>query len=253
MRPIASILGVTLALSLASLAACGTTSGRAIAFPVEVTGAALEPFVTTTGWLVTLEQASLSLGPLYVYAPEPGSVACLARALVPLARAHGGADPFAERELRAELLEQHVIDALDGAPQPLGMATGSEGDSRDLVIALDPPSEPAGASHGRTLWVSGLAERDGATIAFEGGLDLPDEGLSRFVEGIPLAAHLDERGTLAIEVRAERWLDDAQFDRIEAGDGDRAVIADGDQVSLAWKLGARHPDAYTARWIGGAR
>ena len=251
MKKLVSCLSLALAMSLGSLSACGTTPGRAIAFAVEVAGADLPPFVTSTGWQVTLEEASISLGPVYVYAPEPAPVVALSRALVPLARAHGGTDPFGQRELRAEILEQHPIDALDGAPQPLGIAVGSEGDSSDLVLALAPPHAPSDASHGRTLWIAGLAEKDGALVPFEGGLDFPDEGLARFVEGVPIAAHMDSLGTLRIELHVERWLDQAHFDRLEMRGGDRATITDGDQVSLAWRLGARHPDAYGARWIAG--
>lgn len=249
MKKLASHLSLALAISLASVSACGTTPGRAIAFAVEVAGADLEPFVTATGWRVTLEEAWIALGPVYVYAPEPAPVVALSRALVPLARAHGGTDPFSQRELRAEILEQHAIDALDGARQPLGLALGSEGDSSDLVIALDPPGPTSEALHGRTLWIAGIAEKDGVLVPFEGGLDFPDEGLARFVEGVPIAAHMDSAGTLVIDLRVARWLDQAHFDRIEARDGDRAVITDGDQVSIAWRLGVRHPDAYGARWV----
>jgi hypothetical protein len=91
--------------------------------------------------------------------------------------------------------------------------------------------------------------KDGATIAFEGGLDLAATGTQRRVDGLDLEADLDNGGTFTLVVHPEAWFDQADFSSLPApAEGGTRVIGDDSQVRGAWFIGARGYRAFTGEW-----
>jgi len=237
-----------------SLVACGETEGEVVTIDVAVeTPTSPTSFVTNTGWEVSLDEARVAMGPWFAFAPrfEGGAVAALRAFLFPRAHAHGGTDPLNGRRVRAEWLDQVAFDAVPGSdPVMLGAIEAESGAIDAVSVTLNPPDAVnAVVMNDHHLWVRGEATKDSRTIRFEGGLDIPDEGLSRRVEGIPIDAFLEEGGRWTITVRPEQWFLDADFDRLteQGADGVYRITPDS-QVRSAWLLGARSPRAYAARF-----
>jgi hypothetical protein len=243
-------------LTLASAVACGGgTAGEIVILELGLEsltdeGDAASTFTTDTGYEVALEEARLAIGPAYFYAPiqEP-RVATLRELLRPVARAHGGHDPVNGRRVRAELLDQQALDLLVPGVQALGAVDAEAGAVDEVAVVLDPPrSDLARSMNGHHAWVRGTATKDGEMIRFAGGLDLPDEGLTRRVEGIAAELTLAEGGVLVLGVRLHRWFHGAHFDRLEVDDDGVAQITAESQVRGAWLLGVRSAQSYEARF-----
>lgn len=251
----------------ASLAGCEPgTGGRPITFELTLGGpsilaeAARDPrrFTTTTGWQVTLEEACLAIGPMYLFA-GPSHLQESARLapsrwlprLVRQAHAHPGHEHFAGGEVRGEWLGQIALDVLDPGPRPLGMHNGLHGAVRAYSLRLDPPRGPLAEDpclRGHHAWVRGTATRDGDTVDFEGGLIIPNIGTNRRVDGLPLRAAIDQGSRVVLAVDPAAWLDLAEFETLlERAPGGRLRITPDSQVHRAWFIGARSASAFMAR------
>jgi hypothetical protein len=255
MKPKLSFVLFSLCCSAVLLAmACWQTEGQVVTIDVALEAPASPTFITTnTGWEVHLDEARVALGPLFAFAPrfEGGTMASLRAFLFPVARAHGGTDPLNGRRVRAEWLSQVAFDATPGADLVvLGTIEAESGQVDAVTVTLDPPdSANTAAMHDHHLWARGEASKDGRTIRFEGGLDIPDEGLSRRVEDIPIDAFLEQGGRWTITVHPEEWFQDADFDRLTETNADGvSLITPESQVRSAWFLGARSSRAYAARF-----
>lgn len=242
-----SILALALALVAASFAACGTTSGRPITVSLFAEGDG-DTFTTATGWTVTLTDAHLVMGPVYVLSPIETTLRQVLA--MPVALAHGGHDDFAGRTVRAEWLEQADVDLLAVERTALGLADGSAGPAGDVTIDLDPPHPSiAEATRGHHAWIAGAARMEDFTVEFEGGLDIPDEGLSRRVEGVIASGEYDEGGEVTITVHVSSWLDQMHFERLDApASGPREITA-GSQPYAAWYIGARTSSAFSSTYV----
>jgi hypothetical protein len=235
------------------LLACGSTEGSVVTIEV-VLEAPSSPstFTTSTGWEVRLDEARIAMGPLFAFAPrfDGSAIAAIRSFLLPVAHAHGGTDPLNGRRVRAEWLPQVAFDAISKEPLLLGAVEAESGLVDAFSVTLDPPaSSQAAILHGHHLWVRGEAIKDSTSIRFGGGLDIPDEGLSRRVENIPIDAFLEEGGRWVVTVHASQWFQDAQFDGLTEQDGEGVfLITPESQVRRAWFLGARSTRAYAARF-----
>lgn len=233
---------VALATALAVAAACTSkTAGMSIELTLAFEGAGPRRFVTASGWEVELSEARALVGPVYAYAPAGASA--LRRVLGPArAFAHGGTHPFGGRVVRAELLELAVLDALAGT-RDVATLGGLAGEVEALTLVLAGPEDAARepATHGHAVWVAGVARRDGAEVAFEGGLDLADERLRR-IDGIEVGAALEDGARLVVGADPSAWLAEADFTGVSEG----ALAPDG-QPLRALFLGARSAASFTAR------
>lgn len=255
MRRLTPTLGIALSIiSFALAAACNATAGVPIELTLVLEGSGAAPATTPSGWQVTLTEARIALGPLYAFAPSDEMARAresLRRALVPVARAHGGFEPFEGREVRTQVLDRHVLDAL-GEPIVLREVDGLEGGVEAITILLEPPApEHASALHGHHAWVAGTAIRNGAggteAVGFEGGLDLSDEGLTRRVDGISVGAPIAEGATLTIAADASAWLREADFTGLTPDPDGVVRLGPATQPYRAWLLGARSAGSYSAR------
>jgi hypothetical protein len=247
-----------LALAVVVLAGCATeTEGRVVAIDVGFEGVAedgrpLGVFDTNTGWHVELSRATLVLGPVYAYSPIEGRVTSPLVELfgVGKAYAHGDHDPFNGRAVRAEVLDPVALDVLSPELSHVAEIDAEAGVIDAVTVALDASDSAAIAqANGHQAWVEGVATKDGVTVPFFGGLDLPADALVRRVENVEVSASLDDGGTLVIGARPALWFSEAHFDRLETqGDG-RFEITSTSQVRNAWYLDVRRADAYRARFV----
>jgi predicted small secreted protein len=269
MRRTLALLLSALALTSASFAGCGNTSGRAITLTFHAVGEGASHFTTASGWTVDLSEARIVLGPIYALAPTPGRTTQLERLLVPVAYAHGGHDDYASLGVRAEWLDQLVVDLLAPSPTLLGTADGTAGPAEYATVHLEPPptgmviSPHASAPH--ELWIAGTATMGTTTIPFEGGLDIPQDALGNLIEGIaitqdgvsaPAFPQFDTSGDLLITVHvggqggaSPAWLDQADFSRLPMpATGAIREITSTTQPYTAWLLSARDSSTFTARY-----
>jgi len=243
------------ALTAAGAVACDSgTEGRAVTFEIALESAAsagaTEPgvFDTDTGWHVVLDEARIALGPVYLYADEGAlTLRAIGRALVPTAHAHGGADMYLGRIVRGEYLDPIVFDALAPARRALGTVSGRAGHASALRVDVAGPAvDVDGLLHGHNAWVHGVATKDGANVTFEGGLDIPDDGLTRHVDGVRIDVAIDDGVTVVVALHLREWLAAAHFDRLtEQGADGTYAIGTTTQVHTAWYLGARSLPAFS--------
>jgi len=236
-------------------ASCATTEGKIVIVRMHLRGTAangssIHRFTTSTGWDVTLERAFVAMGPVYVYAPAGDLTAALQVLLLPRALAHGGFDPLNGRRVRAELLDQVALDLLSDDGQTFDGIEAEAGVVDAVSLALEPPnpenSERLSAHH---FWARGTATQGTMTIPFEGGLDIPDDGLARRIEGVPIEGTLDEGGSIEVGVVVSSWFDDAHFERLaEPSQEGRFLVTPQSQVHAAWFLNVRSVRSYMARW-----
>jgi len=260
-------------LALSILAAACTaegsgTGGRSVIFDV-----AVQPpeymidgaeFTTANEWHVELDEAVIAIGPVYLWEEggvsalesddEPDLVSMVSELVLPTAHAHPGDVWFDGGTLRGEYLEQVAFDLVGGDAGVLGTARGIAGEVRSLTIVLDPPTAgtlgSASELRGHHAWVSGTARRGRQVVAFEGGLEIPAEGVQRQVDGVPIEGELDDDGTLVLGVNPKAWFDQANFETLDVPNeaGDRMVITPDSQVGKAWYVGARTSAAFSCRW-----
>jgi len=236
---------------------CGdaaVTEGREVAFTLAaesmpVGDGAPGRFTTRTGWTVTLEEAAVAIGPVYLLTESPPSARRARDWVLPRAWAHSGFDDFQGGEVRGEYLGRFVIDAVRPGLQPIATTRGIAGRVRSANLELQPPAAEVPSLHGHQAWIRGVAVRGDETVPFEGGLDLPAAGSARKVVGIPAAVDLDDGVTTVIELHPERWLAEADFSALPepAGDEERRAIAPGTQPYDAWFLGVRAFGTFTLR------
>lgn len=261
----------------ATAVACAPdTGGKVVAarFALEGPAASERAFTTDLGWAVTLDEACVALGPVYVWElggvlgrAAPASTSPRARlavatravydALVPSAAAHPGDGTFFGGEVKAEWLEQVAVDPTTPGPKALAPIRGTAGPVRSLTVHLEPPREAlvreAACLRGHHAYVVGVARRGDVTVAFEGGLDVPAEGTMRRVDGVALDGELDDGATIVVRPDVRRWFVGADFATLPApGSGGRAVVAKDTQVYAAWSLGARSLGAFHARLVPAA-
>jgi len=245
-------------------AGCGSTGQQRVAFAARAAGferpAGDVRFTTNTGWTVTLREARVALGPLYLNTLEP--LACdtcearslldrLSDALVPRAWAHGEGH-LGAGIIAAQVTEQVEVDAL--APAPVAMGRGGDGVDVPVRSAELWLYNRAGALRGAAMRVAGVAERTldeqttrvpfrGALVA-DASITTPQTPLdvARRVRGIPVDFTLAEGATVTVRVDPRRWFTGADFaELLEAAtleDGER-VFTPADNVGRAFLNAAR--------------
>jgi hypothetical protein len=233
------------------------TGGAAIQFEMAAAavpdaGEDLGTFTTRAGYRVQLSEARVALGPIYFYENPPpvaGSWGRLWDLLVPSANAHPGDLHFAGGAVKGEFLGQVVLDALARDRLELGVVAGVAGPVRSFSVLLEPPrsAEARDLLYDHHAYVVGTAEKDGASFEFEGGLDIPNEGTLRRVEGIGLEGELEQSTRVTLQLHLSRWFADADFAKLSTlAPSGRYVIDERSQARGAWFIGARSFDTFSA-------
>lgn len=219
-------------LLLASLAACGGTGRSRRTFPVEI-AAKLPTAPNDFGWAVTLERASVGVGPVRFFT---GKVAIarrfdLSSLFIGTAYAHPG--HYMQGEALAELLTTAEVDLL-GAPVELGIAEAVTGEYGSLQLTLGNP--------GATL--AGTATKDGTTVRFVTSAVTPPTPL----EGVAFERDLQtELGAVRIEVEIAKWLRRMDFSKAPVVDG-LATVDSGEALN-GFERGIEDTSAYLVTWI----
>ena len=206
------------------LGCVSVTGGERITFTAEAVSLAEADgpltFDTTSGWTVTLTQATATVGPAYLWSGEP---------LVSLSPAKAtDHDDFDYGYLRGEVVEQGVLDLLQPEPVDLGAADGIAGEVNSAELWLAPPTAGnRAAAGGASFVIAGEAAQDGVVVPFSGALSITEDlftddpsqtaALAMRVRGIPLTADLAEGGHLLIGLDPRTWVDRVNFAELDEG------------------------------------
>lgn len=223
-----------LPLLLALASGCGDTTGsQRVAFAVEAAGIerdAAQPlsFTNDQGWSITLSEARVVLGPLYLntIAPLEGDrrspLQRIGDLLLPSAYADGEAHLGSGR-IVAQVTTQVEVDAL--APALAAVPGGGDGIDVPALTAEVWLFNRDGALGGAAVRVTGTARRDELEVPFEGALVIDQSLVSaggsideaRKVRGIPARVTPSEGGALRVRVDPRGWFDGADFRELTAG------------------------------------
>lgn len=214
-----------LPLVLALCAACIDTSQRPIDLPLRLAGTAPAAPILAGDWNVTLTEARLAFGPLYLCAGVQAGTLC--------------------ETTRAEWRGTAVIDALSGAEVDAGRLSGFSGPVRSYmydhaIVSLLTQQSPvvldaAAALGGSSLVLRGTATHGASAVSF--GIDLPvrqeagtEIGVSvvRKSGSDPFSHELtgDETG-LTIRFDASAWI--SQIDFAALPPGPPVLLTEGSQ------------------------
>ncbi|MCB9644666.1 MAG: hypothetical protein H6728_16450 [Myxococcales bacterium] len=215
-------------------------------------------FENRLGWKITLEKASMLLGPVYLYEGKP-RLASWWKGLQLWGVAH--ADPghitVDNRKILGEIRDQYVLDLLKSEATSLGQFTGVEGQLQAMELQLLPSGAANVAAgdvtqvNGATFYGLGKAEKDGKTVAFELKLTVPDSGTMRVVEGIAadiqLLSSTVSSGQLEIQVLVDRLFDSVDFAEVlnAAPDANLALL---DERFGSMLQGVRSRYSYNVVW-----
>ena len=263
-------IALLMLLALAVFSCGDETAGEALSFDtaalgVTESGATDQPFVNSKGWRITLDTAALAVGPIYYYSSEAQAglfERLFAIKSVYACPAHAQYD---KGTVLGEIRQQVVVDLLAESPTQTGESNGEKGNCRMFELHFHPPGEIPTTSddsayerlEGHSFVISGVAEKDGAEIAFSGHLTIPDEGTMRIVESIPADVILDGRPGIAVtQIFIDRQLANLDFASIvddfgacidDTGDG-VCRIGDDSQAYQAWLYGVRSRESYSLQW-----
>jgi|GEM_PF-1130667 len=214
--------GVPLLLALL-LTACGETGQDSYPLRVEGTGTTTPPFVVPArlpascaapcacdagDWQVTLEQADVAFGPLYLCASER-------------------AEPDLCPESLAEMLEVGVIDALDPTPVLLGEGQAFTGRAQSAMwdygrswlftqtVVRPDPRAPGGHS----LVLRGTATKGSTSFRFAADVDVDasEAGLYGVQSAPVLRDFAGPRESLQVQIDAGAWVSRIDFDGVACG------------------------------------
>lgn len=240
-----------------ALVGCGdSTVGARVAFEVRVGGLAREgrgalDFETEQGWRVSLTEARIAVGPIYLNTIAPlvarrTVFERLSDLVIAPAWAHGEAHLGAGRVV-GQVTTQRIVDVLDPGLQ--SVPGGGDGvDER--VQSLEFWYFNEAAMQGAAVRVAGVAEREGLRVPFEGALVI-DERLAtpqapldvvRRVRGVPADFALTEGGCLTVRVDPRGWFRGADFAELLASPeqpGGRYRFGPTDNVGRAFVENAR--------------
>jgi hypothetical protein len=256
------LLPVLAALIGASACLDAGTGGRAVTVDFAVTARTdddetLGAFTTADGWNVTLEEAHVAFGPVYLYensAPLASLVrvpaaltGALSDALIPSARAHAGDNQFAGGTVLGELAEYLVVDALADDVQKFEGRAALYGAPQSLGLRLPAEAVRGGAPlFGHQAFVRGTATRGDDVRCFSGGTT-PESDARRDVNGLPFSGTLDDGVTVTVAVHPNAWLASARLDDLTTTDDNGClVITEGDPVAAAWSAALRSARSFSA-------
>ncbi|MBL8605505.1 MAG: hypothetical protein JNK72_26475 [Myxococcales bacterium] len=240
-----------LALGLSGCGDAGTGNAR-VHFNAQVGGIAEGGSNTVTndqGWAVTLTEARVAFGPLYLNTITPlearrGPLERLSDFVISPAWAHGETH-LASGRIAAQVTAQVVIDAR--APTLVSIPGGGDGINLDVESAeVWYYNSTAEGMNGAAIRVRGEATRAGVTVPFRGALVI-DAGITgpqltldqaRRVRGIPAALTVRDGGTLTVRISTQRWFDGADFSELAAqrseGSADPVTFGLSDNVGRAF-------------------
>lgn len=182
---------------------CGDTVGERVTMRVSARGAETPAF-GVGDFHVTLDEAQVGFGPLYLCASNVPSDELCGTAL-------------------AELTTSVTVDALDPDAQPLPPLEGTTGEVRSAVfdygiswaLTSDFPTPGPGAPGGHSMKLRGTAARDDDTFEFFANVDVTVKAPGRLATGVATTHALtDDRSHLTLGFDPRAWLENVDFERL---------------------------------------
>lgn len=213
-------------------------------FPLEVESA-LPSEPNTHGFVITLDEARMNLGPITFY---EGRVH-VARTFSPWSLLYGTAwahpGHYHPGEARGELLGTHEVDLLVTEPTALGDVDAVTGSYGSVELSLPALADPGGSGPEASLRLSGQAVRDEEVLPFSAVLALTEP-----VSAIRFERQLgEEPGAVVLRVDVGEWLRRVDFSTETEVDGDGVRhISEGSQAHNALVRDVKDPSAFTFRW-----
>jgi hypothetical protein len=255
-----TVFALTAALALAG---CGgdSTTGRQVALATRLTSD-LGPdrsFTTGLGWSVTLDQALIATGPLYLFDGEPAFVMGppaasrwrrLWAALSPIASAHAHPGHYGMGNAKGQMRQPFSADVLAGTTM-LPAGDGLTGLVRSATFSFAAPSAvPVSAQlAGHVALVKGVARKDGQSVYFQLSADLAD--IARMQKDALIAGCVFEEteiegpGLVTVTVKPRVWFNLLDFAPIAAGSAAApTVVAPGSVAHIAFAQGLGQLNAY---------
>ncbi len=209
-------LSRTLALLAVSLLGCGNTGQEVVSFPVHAAGTGQTSF-EKSGWSVTLEQANIGFGPIWMCATPFGDVGVCDQA-------------------EAEWLGTTTVNALDPSLQMLGDANAVTGTVRSaifdygrswlLTATVPQANDGAPGGHSARFVVRATNGSEALEIHLDIDVDPPRAGQTAVI-AVPTGTH-DITGTEALTVQFDpaAWWRGVDYDAVAAldTDGDGVVV-----------------------------
>ncbi len=265
----------------ACLSGCSTGTGsKRFSFDARIAGAEtptadVGSFVNQKGWSVSLSEATVTIGPIYLntIVPLADTTARVFDWLVRPAWAHGAGHLDSGR-IVGEVLSRVTFDALSAEPVDFpsrGNVTQEEVRSAEVWFYPTSGSSQVPVA----LSVRGEASKEGVQVRFRGELTLNEDFVPnqaegsrgvqtldalRKVRGIPAGFVPTEGGSLEIRLDVRRLFRGADFSSLESNRSDAdgtKVLAQGktsalgtDQVMTNLYQGLREANGtYAVRWI----
>lgn len=234
---------------LIGLLACtqAKTSGEYADFSLVVQGSGEVEFENDDGWNITLDDAYLAIGPLYLY---DGEAMAKRWSLIRPAYACGAHAQFAYGNTLGELLEQYAVDLLS-EPYEIGIINGIAGTIQSAELHLHPAGEvTAGNSsnfdklEGESLYLAGIAEKEQDLVPFEILATIPDDGTSRIVSNIEGSVEINEKVILNIDLG--EILSQVDFSTLTQN-GNKYVLEEQSQAWTAIIMGLKSRYSYSIR------
>ena len=257
---------IPMTLLASSLLYCSQTSGDAIVYQASAGAAllsrqdSLRSFVTAQGWTIELSEARVLFGPVFFFGG--GLRAQLLQPVLgmPSAYAHPSDDSFDKGPVLGEVLDQHVLDVMNG-PTDLGFVPGVAGVTETLEVQLQPPGYTAfgqaraqlDTMRGYTFVFEGVAKKDGVEVPFLAQGNLTGEAQQRVIGSIEASVQLLDRaeqpGWFHIEFYIDEWFRFVDFGAIEEMDEmGRARFPEESNAGAALRRGIRSRFAFGAQW-----
>ncbi|MET0285474.1 MAG: hypothetical protein ABW352_13420 [Polyangiales bacterium] len=242
-----------LSLVMVLVCACGSedTPGRRVEASLHIAGAATRSWTLASGWTVTLDEALVLVGPLYLRPPKRTTWSRLS--LVPRAHAHG--QTLVDGEVMGEYLSQIPFDVL-GPELSAGVLASEAGPVDRLSIMLDVPrgAEARARGQGYHAYMRGHATRGADRVPFACGMRIDASSQEtptnlearRRIDNVSVESSfpVEDGAQLRLWVHPERWFDFVSFD--DHRGLDNPCARDGSAFAQQWYLGLRRPEAFSA-------
>jgi hypothetical protein len=227
---------------LVGLAACEAgTGGKLTTVDVRLEVVSMPTVTLDDGATVTLERATLSFGPLYVFeSPPPTARPWWRRAselVVPSAHAHPGHDFFSGGRVMTEWIEPKVVDLLTSR-HDLGRVPAIAGTARSMSVHLLRDDE----NGQQALRLAGTMTRAGVTRPFTLDATLPGGFDDQRVDFVPVEWELDEGRAVVVVVDPRAWFRGARFEEATL-----EPIAADSQTGRALQVNLRRFAAWSGR------
>ena len=219
-------------------AGCAPAAQTEVSYPLRIRGTPARQVVARDGWLVTLSQARLALGPLYLCASE-------------------GASAELCEDAMGEMRTAVAADALRADPQELATIQGVTGEVRSVAAdfaitwpaTLGAARALAAAPDGHSLVLEGRASKDGKDVDFRILVDVtPREAGTLSLQGHRVRGTVSAApGPLLVTVDPNSWVQAVDFEGLSSPPGAALVLDASSRAANAVTvaLTATQPPAFT--------